>query len=142
MGQSLGSQDVSLPHAATRRPCRSCWCAGVCVCSMDVCFHVCMCACMCWFHGACRSVVMFMCQWLAAWCVYVVPYSGKLSREKTFVNFVVLWLYVNVFSTKFGAWCPLARQKRAMRKSFICENRIFTNSLKFSPLKVSHYTVS
>ena len=36
----------------------------------------------------------------------IVPYSGKLSREKTFVNFMVLWLLVKVFSVKFklGAW--------------------------------------
>ena len=35
-----------------------------------------------------------------------IPYSGKLSREKTFANFTVLWLFVKVFSVKFklGAW--------------------------------------
>ena len=32
----------------------------------------------------------------------IIPYSGKLSREKTFTNFAVLWLVVNVFSAKFG----------------------------------------
>ena len=109
MGQSLGSQDVSLPHATMGRP--GAVGVQVCACVAWMCAFMCVCACMCWFHGACRSVVMFMCQWLAAWCVYVVPYSGKLSREKTFANFVVLWLYANVFSTKFGAWCPLVRQK-------------------------------
>ena len=31
-----------------------------------------------------------------------LPYNGKLSREKTFVNFTVLWLFAKVFSTKFG----------------------------------------
>ena len=31
-----------------------------------------------------------------------IPYSRKLSREKTFANFVVLWLFVKVFSAKFG----------------------------------------
>ena len=30
------------------------------------------------------------------------PYSGKLSREKTFPNFEVLLLFVKTFSTKFG----------------------------------------
>ena len=40
--------------------------------------------------------------------IYCVPYSGKLLREKTFVNFTLLWLYVKVFSAKFGAWRPLA----------------------------------
>ena len=32
----------------------------------------------------------------------VILYSGKLSREKTFTNFVVLWLFGKVFSAKFG----------------------------------------
>ena len=128
MGQSLGSQDVSLPHAATRRPCRSCWCAGVCVCSMDVCFHVCMCACMCWFHGACRSVVMFMCQWLAAWCVYVVPYSGKLSREKTFANFVVLGCMRTFSPRNLGRgvlWCGKSEQ---------CA-KVLSAKIVFSPIR-------
>ena len=30
-------------------------------------------------------------------------YSGKFSREKTFTNFVVLWLFSKVFSAKFGS---------------------------------------
>ena len=34
-------------------------------------------------------------------CVMYIPYSGKLSREKTFANFAVLWLFMKVFSTKF-----------------------------------------
>ena len=37
------------------------------------------------------------------WCV---PYSGKLSREKTFTNFAVLEPPVKVFSTKFGRAVP------------------------------------
>ena len=49
-----------------------------------------------------------------------IPYNGKLSREKTFSpNFAVLWPYAKVFSAKFGAWCPLALQKRAIRESFL-----------------------
>ena len=31
-----------------------------------------------------------------------VLYSRKLSRKKTFMNFVVLWLFVKVFAAKFG----------------------------------------
>ena len=31
-----------------------------------------------------------------------IPYSGKLLMEKTFANFVVLWLFTKVFSAKFG----------------------------------------
>ena len=30
-----------------------------------------------------------------------LPYSGKLSREKTCANFEVLWLFAEVFSVKF-----------------------------------------
>ena len=33
-------------------------------------------------------------------------YSGKLSREKTFANFLVLWLFAKVFSAKFGVVAP------------------------------------
>ena len=69
------------------------------------------------------------------------PYSGKLSGEKTFANFAVLWLYAKVFFTKFGVRRPLVLQKQAIRKSFIRENRMFTNSQKFSPSKVSRYMV-
>ena len=32
-----------------------------------------------------------------------IPYSEKLAREKTFMNFAVLWLFVKVFSTKLGS---------------------------------------
>ena len=37
--------------------------------------------------------------------------AENFSREKTFANFAVLWLYTKVFSVKFGAWRPLAQQK-------------------------------
>ena len=40
-----------------------------------------------------------------------LPYSGKLLREKTFVNFTVLWLFAKVFSAKFGGVAPLVLQK-------------------------------
>ena len=52
------------------------------------------------------------------------------------MNLTVLWLYMKVFSAKFGAWCPLVWQKRAIHESFLCENRIFYQLRKFSPLKV------
>ena len=71
-----------------------------------------------------------------------IPYSGKLSREKTFANFAVLWQFVKVFSMKFGAWCSLVRPKRACMKVFSAKIVFFTNSRKFSPSKVSCYTVS
>ena len=62
-------------------------------------------------------------------------YSGKLSREKTFANFVVLWLLAKVFSVKFGAWHSLARHKQAIHESFLCENRIFFQSAKVFSLE-------
>ena len=65
-----------------------------------------------------------------------LPYSGKLSRGKTCKNFVVLWLFAKVFSVKFGGMVSLVQQKRAIRKSFLCESHIFHNLQKFSPSKV------
>ena len=54
-----------------------------------------------------------------------ITYSGKLSREKTFANFVVLCLFVKVFSAKYGGVASLVRHKRAIHESFLRENRIF-----------------
>ena len=50
-----------------------------------------------------------------------VPYSEKLSREKTFTNFAVLWLFVRNLGTR----CPLVQQNQTIHKSFLRENRIF-----------------
>ena len=36
---------------------------------------------------------------------------------------------------KFGAWHSLARHKRAVRESFLCENRLFHQSTKVFSLK-------
>ena len=44
-------------------------------------------------------------------CAHVIPHSRKLSREKTFANFAVLWLLAKVFSAKLGGVVPLALQK-------------------------------
>ena len=59
----------------------------------------------------------------------------KLSREKTFANFAVLWLFAKVFSTKFGGVAPLALQKRATCESFLHENRIFHQFAKVFSLE-------
>ena len=32
----------------------------------------------------------------------ILSYSGKLSREKTFADFAVLWPFAKVLSAKFG----------------------------------------
>ena len=52
-------------------------------------------------------------------CAHVIPHSRKLSREKSFANFAVLWLLAKVFSTKLGRVVPLALQKWAIRESFL-----------------------
>ena len=40
-----------------------------------------------------------------------VLYSGKLSREKTFTDFTVLWLFAKVFSAKFGGMASFGAAK-------------------------------
>ena len=66
---------------------------------------------------------------------------AETSREKTFTNFVVLWLYAMVFSAKFGAWCLWRSKSEQSVKVFSAKIVFFTNSRKFSPSKVSCYTV-
>ena len=56
-----------------------------------------------------------------------LPYSGKLSQEKTFANFVVLWMFAKVFSMKFGGVASFGAAQ-------------VSNLQKFSPSKVSRYT--
>ena len=55
--------------------------------------------------------------------------------ENFLANFVVLWLCAKVFSTKLGAWHSLAPNKRAIHKSFLCENHIFHQSAKVFSLE-------
>ena len=67
-----------------------------------------------------------------------MPYSGKLLREKTFVNVAVL----RKFSLQnLGVWCPLVRQREQSVKVFSAKIVFFTNTQKVSSSKVSHYTV-
>ena len=63
-----------------------------------------------------------------------LSYSGKLSGEKTFVNLVVLWLFVKVFSAKFGGVMSFGRQKW---ENFIHENCIFHQFAKVRPSNIS-----
>ena len=58
-------------------------------------------------------------------CIIICT-RGKLSREKAFMNFAVLWILAKVFSVKFGSVASLGMAK-------------VSNLQKFSPLKVSHY---
>ena len=63
-----------------------------------------------------------------------ILYKGKLLREKTFAKFVVLWLFMKVFSAKFGgvASFPMAKESNQRNLFFV----FLTNSRKFSPSKV------
>ena len=53
------------------------------------------------------------------------PYSGKLSREKSFVNFAVLWLFAKDFSAKFGGVASFGTPQMSNLWKFSPENRIF-----------------
>ena len=70
-----------------------------------------------------------------------IPYSGKLSRKKTFANFAVLWLFAKVFSWSLGAWRLWRGTSEQSVKVFSAKIVFFANSRKFSPSKVSRYTV-
>ena len=49
-----------------------------------------------------------------------ILYSGKLSREKSFMNFEVLWLFAKIFSTKFqGVVSFGGSSKHAIYKCFL-----------------------
>ena len=63
-------------------------------------------------------------------------WGRKLSQISRFCGYLRKFPQQNL-----GVWCPLARHKRAIRESFLHENVFFTNSRKFSPSKVSRYTV-
>ena len=56
-----------------------------------------------------------------------VPYSGKLSRERTFMNFAVVWLFVKVFSVKFGNEMFFGAAKLSNPQKFSLRKFIFTN---------------
>ena len=66
-----------------------------------------------------------------------LPYCGKLSREKTFTNFAVLCLFMDIFLQNLGVRCSLVRHKWVIRECFLHKIVFFTNSRKFSPSEVS-----
>ena len=59
-----------------------------------------------------------------------MPYSGKLSREKTFANFVVLWPFVKVFSAKFGGVASFGAAKVSNLRKFSPRKLYFSPILK------------
>ena len=71
-----------------------------------------------------------------------ILYSGKLLREKTFANFMVLWLFAKVFSAKFGGVVSFSTARASSPQKFCLQKSYFSPICeKFSPSKVSHYTV-
>ena len=70
----------------------------------------------------------------------LVLYSGKLSREKTFANFAALWLFVKVFSAKFGGVVSFGMAQVSDLQKFSLQKSYF--SQKFSPSNVSRYIVA
>ena len=55
-----------------------------------------------------------------------IPYSGKLSREKTFANFTVLWLIAKVFSAKFGSVASFGTAKANNQRKFSPQKSYFS----------------
>ena len=73
-----------------------------------------------------------------------IPYSRKHSRVKTFTNFVDFRGSVKLLSANWGAWFTTrgrSMEVRWIHESFFHEILVFTDSWKFSPSKVSRYTV-
>ena len=70
-----------------------------------------------------------------SYLVRKIPYNRKFLREKTFANFLVLWLFTKVFSTKFGGVASFAMAKASNPRKFFCENRIFHQFAKVFSLE-------
>ena len=73
---------------------------------------------------------------------YLLPYSGKLLREQTFTNFMVLWLFAKLFFAKFGDVTFFGAEKTSNPQKFSPQKSYFSpicNS--FLPRKFPVYTV-
>ena len=55
-----------------------------------------------------------------------VPYSIKLLREKTLANFAILWLFVKVFSVKFGGVVFFGAAKVSNPRKFSLRKIVFS----------------
>ena len=51
--------------------------------------------------------------------------AGNIPGRK-FSRISILWLFMKVFSVKFGAWCPLAQDKRAIHECFFPQKSYFS----------------
>ena len=71
---------------------------------------------------------------------HVIPYNGKLSKEKTFADFEIGEPSAKVFSAKFlGHAAPTYDWFQAICESFLSEILTFYGSAKVSPSKVVQY---
>ena len=66
-----------------------------------------------------------------------ILHSGKISRENTFANFKVLWLFTKVFSTKFGGVASFSSTSKYFVKVFFHENLTFHQFTQVSFLHVN-----
>ena len=57
----------------------------------------------------------------------IILYSGKLSREKTFINFVFLEPPAKIFSTKFGCVTPTYDRFQHSAKVFSTKGSLLTD---------------
>ena len=78
----------------------------------------------------------------------MLPYSGFLSREKTFVNSTFLWQFVKILSAKIYFQAIRYRASgrgvlgyRKFAKALSAKIYFSSNSRKFSPAKETRYTV-
>ena len=82
------------------------------------------------------------CKWSLKGLWHYIPYSGKLSREKTFANFADLGPFAKVFFANIA--CARNQYPVYIRicESFLREIFMLVDSRNFSPSKLSHYTVN
>ena len=71
----------------------------------------------------------------------LLPYSGKFSREKFFANFANYRLFAKILSANVLFFVDKDRAIAMIRENIIREMLYFVHSRKFSPAKISRYTV-
>ena len=64
--------------------------------------------------------------------IFLLPCSGKLSREKTFANFAVLWLFTKVFFSPRNLGHGVLRQGKSEQSA-----KVFSTKIVFSPIRES-----
>ena len=81
------------------------------------------------YTASTRISVVVTNKYLLEWhCIYLL-YSRKLSREKTFANFVDLWLFTKVFAVKFGGVVSFSMARASNPRKFSPQKSFFVSSL-------------